>query len=62
MVGSPRDVFCCVLALMLCSLLRRELHQHGIDRSIPDILGDLGKIREVGRVYGAGPRGQTPTL
>lgn len=44
-------VFCCVLALMLCSLLRRELHRKGIDRSIPDILDELAKIREVGIVY-----------
>src|SRR5262245_36276521 len=27
-------VFYCVLALLLCSLLRRELHRRGIDRSI----------------------------
>lgn len=36
---------------MLCSLLRRELHRKGIDRSIPDILDELAKIREVGIVY-----------
>ena len=41
-------VFYCVLALLLCSLLRRELHRQGIDRSIPALLEDLGQIREVG--------------
>jgi len=44
-------VFCCVLALMPCSLLRRELHHRGIDRSIPGLLEQLGEIREVGVVY-----------
>jgi transposase len=44
-------VFCCVLALMLCSLLRRELNHKGIDRSIPDLLDELGNIREVGILY-----------
>jgi transposase len=44
-------VFCCVLALMLCCLLRRELHRKGIDRSIPDLLDELATIREVGVVY-----------
>lgn len=41
-------VFTCVLALMLCDLLRRELHRRGIERSIPKM---LGKIREVAVVY-----------
>lgn len=44
-------VFICVLALMLCSLLQRELHQRGIAKSIPDILDTLGRIREVAVVY-----------
>lgn len=44
-------VFTCVLALMLCDLLRRELHRHGIQRSIPKMLTELGKIREVAVVY-----------
>ena len=55
-------VFCCVLALMLCSLLRRELHQKGIDRSIPDLLDELGKIREVGVVYPPLGKKKTPTI
>ncbi len=45
-------VFCCVLALMLCSLLQRELRQKkGIDQSIPSLLDELAQIREVGVVY-----------
>lgn len=55
-------VFCCVLALMLCSLLRRQLHQRGIERSIPDILEQLGKIHEVGVVYPPQDKRGTPTL
>ncbi len=55
-------VFCCVLALMLCSLLRRELAQHGIDRSIPDLLEQLSHIREVGVVYPSPDNRRAPTL
>jgi len=55
-------VFCCVLALLLCSLLQRELHGKGIDYSIRKILNLLSDIREVGIVYpAAGPR-KTPIL
>lgn len=46
-------VFCCVLALMLCSLLRRDLQRQGIDLSIAVLLEQLGKIREVGILYPA---------
>jgi len=55
-------VFYCVLALMLCSLLRRELHQKGIDQSIPTLLANLTQIREVGVVYPAQGKQLTPTL
>lgn len=44
-------VFYCVIALMLCSLLRRELHRRGFDCSIPRILEQFAGIREVGVVY-----------
>jgi len=44
-------VFCCVLALTLCSLLRRELHRRGIERSLPRVLEELGGIREVAVAY-----------
>ena len=55
-------VFCCVLALMLCSLLRRELHRHGIDRSIPELLEQLGQIREVGVIYPPTGKRRAPTI
>ena len=55
-------VFCCVLALMLCSLLRRELHRKGIDRSIPDLLDELGTIREVGILYPPQEGKKEPTI
>lgn len=55
-------VFSCVLALMLCSLLRRELNRKGIDRSIPDLLNELGGIREVAVVYPPRGRKKNPTI
>jgi transposase len=55
-------VFYCFLALMLCSLLRRELHRKDIDRSIPDLLEELGKIREVGVVYPPQGRKKHPRI
>ncbi len=55
-------VFCCVLALTLCSLLRRELSQKGIDRSIPAILDDLSRIQEVAVVYPAKSKGGEPGI
>lgn len=55
-------VLCCVLALLLCSLLQRELQQRGIARSIPDVLEQLGKIREVGVIYSAQDTWPAPTL
>lgn len=55
-------VFCCVLALMLCSLLRRELQHQGIDLSIPVLLEELEKIREVGVVYPPQDQRRSPTI
>jgi transposase len=55
-------VFYCVLALLLCSLLRRQLHRHGIDRSIPALLADLGRIREVGILTQGQSEGEPPQL
>lgn len=51
-------VFCCVLALMLCSLLRREVAQRGINLSLPVLLEELGQIREVGVVYPTTRKGE----
>jgi transposase len=55
-------VFYCVLALLLCSLLRRELHRQGIDCSIPALLEDLGQIREVGILTSGHGQGESPRL
>ena len=46
-------VFCCVLALLLCSLLQREMRRRGLPYSISGLLEQLGGIREVGVVYPA---------
>ena len=50
-------VFCCVLALMLCGLLQRELSRHGVSGSIPALLDALGGIREVDVLYPAQEEG-----
>jgi transposase len=55
-------VFCCVLALTLCSLLRRELQGRGIDRSIPALLEELSQIREVAVLYPPPESGGSPTI
>jgi len=55
-------VFYCVLAYMLCAVLRRELHRKGIDRSIRAILDDLSQIREVGVIFGPQGKQRKPTI
>jgi hypothetical protein len=50
------------LALMLVSLLQRELDRAGLRGSIPEILDELGRIREITVLYPAGQPGQKPTL
>ncbi len=55
-------VFCCVLALTLCALLQRELSRHGVQRSIPALLDELGGIREVDVLYPARQEGGEPVL
>lgn len=45
------QVFCCVLALLLCSLLERETRRRGLTMSAFELLDQLGRIREVGVVY-----------
>lgn len=55
-------VACCVLALMLCSLLQRQLSQYGIERSIPDIIDTLGEIQEVGVVIPPKGKKRKPTI
>ncbi len=55
-------VFCCVLALLLCGLLQRELSRHGVQDSIPALLGALSGIREVDVLYPAREEGGEPEL
>ena len=55
-------VFCCVLALMLVSLLQRELDRAGLRGSIPEILDELGRVREVTVLYASGQPGNPPIL
>lgn len=50
--------FYCVLALMLCSLLRRELYHQGIDLSISYMLEKLLGVQEVLTVYGQPRKGK----
>jgi transposase len=55
-------VFTCVIALMLVSLLRRELHHQGIDLSIRRILEQLDDIREMVMVFPPQGRDREPTV
>jgi hypothetical protein len=55
-------VFSCVLALMLCGLLRRGLARRGLPRSLPALWEELGQIREVCVVYPAAEPGGEPTI
>lgn len=55
-------VFCCVLALMLVSLLQRELDRAGLRGSIPEILDELGHVREITVLHPSAQPGQEPTL
>jgi transposase len=50
----------CVMSLLLCSLLRKELHDKGIDLSVDRILDRLGSIREVQVLFSTG-RGRPRT-
>lgn len=55
-------VFCCLLALLLSSLLAREVSRRGIDLSAVALLERLGAIREVGVVYPADGKRKTPRI
>jgi hypothetical protein len=55
-------VFYCVLALMLCSLLERELSRRGIQTSFARALDQLGKIREVAVIYPPQDPKRRPTV
>ncbi|MHB1459644.1 MAG: IS1634 family transposase [Armatimonadota bacterium] len=43
--------FYCVLALRLCCLLQRNLHDHGIDLSLNKMLSSLSEIQQIITVY-----------
>jgi transposase len=55
-------VFYCVLALMLCSLLERELDRRGIKVPFSTALDQLGKVREVAVIYPPDGRKRKPTV
>ena len=55
-------VFYCVLGLMLCGLLRRDLDGKGIKRSLPALLEELGQIQEICVVYPASKPKATPQV
>lgn len=55
-------VFTCVVALMLLSLLQRELHMKGIDLSIRRILELLGDIREMTMIFPGENTGGKPAI
>lgn len=46
--------FYCVLALLLCTLARKQAVQAGIDLSLPAMLKELSAIREVAVIYPKG--------
>jgi transposase len=48
--------FYCVLALTLCSLLRKLFHEAGLPMSIPEMLGTLQGINETVIIYPPGTR------
>lgn len=43
--------FYCVLAVRLCTLLHRELHEQGMDLSINRMLDDLADIKQIINIY-----------
>lgn len=55
-------VFYCVLALLLISLLTREMHRRAIPLSSTALLDSLGQIREVGVLYPPTQKQHAPRL
>ena len=45
-------IFTCVLAYRLCTLLRRELHEKGIDCSVNQFLESMNTVNRVTTFYG----------
>lgn len=55
-------VFCCVLALLLVSLLTREMHRRAIPLSSSALLESLSAIREVGVLFPPADKNASPRL
>ncbi len=55
-------VFTCVVALMLLSLVRRELHRKGIDLSSRRIIESLSEIREMTMFFPSEKRKGKPIM
>jgi len=54
--------FTCVLALLLCNLLRRRLDQAGLHLSVDAMLDHLGGIREVINLHDKTPGARRPVI
>jgi len=54
--------FCCVLALLIASLLRRRLAQNGLQHSLREMMAILSDIREVAIVYEKDSQSQQPLV
>lgn len=54
--------FTCVLALLLCNLLRRKLDAAGLSLSVHRLLDELGSIREVTNLYSKAPAARRPVV
>ena len=55
-------VFCCVLALMLSSLLQRQTRRNGFDLSGAQLLDTLANLREVGILQNTSRKRRKPAL
>jgi len=55
-------IFCCVLALLLVSLLTRQMHRRGITLSSTTLLESLSAIREVGVLFPPTDKSASPRL
>ena len=50
--------FYCVLALTIARLMRRHVHQHDLDLSVPALLDALARVQESVLLYPSGSRGR----
>ena len=54
--------FTCVLALLLCNLLRKQLDAAGLSLSVDRLLDELGGIREITNLYDKAPGARRPVI